>query len=129
MLNGSPSGGLTLLKITKNKLQRFHIHKTKAQNLSNVFLVYLGYKISFFPEHTSHAPASVFALLVPLPRVISTTASESYSCAPMPPFNHPLPYPTFLFFIAPFTTLYTIIRVLIYLIPLACTFIFLFLFF
>lgn len=58
-------------------------------HLSRLFLVHLGYKISLFPEHTSHAPASASALLVPLPIVISITAFEAHS-----PPTSTIPVPT-----------------------------------
>lgn len=107
----NPSSHLPLLEITENKLQRLCIHKAKAQriwscHLSSLFFVYLVYKISSFPQHISHAPASVFLQWSSLQLLsIYLWIPLSYS---QPPFHHSLLYPTFFSFIAPLTTWYII---------------------
>lgn len=106
----NPSGHLPLLKITENKLQRICIHKAKAQHiwschLSSLFFVYLVYKISLFPQHISHAPASVFLQWSPsqllsiylwIPLSCSQASLPSFSSLPhlvlLPSSSHNLIY-------------------------------------
>lgn len=60
-------------------------HKANAQSiwsrhLSSLFFVYLVYKISLFPQHISHAPASVFLQWSP-PQLLSIYLWIPLSCS------------------------------------------------